>query len=520
MLDLIIKKGQVLDGSGQPAVNADIGVQGDRIVDIGDLSSAESKETFDASGKYVCPGFIDTHTHSDAYLLIEPSASSKVFQGVTTEIVGNCGASAAPLTGAYQMPSDWREQEYPGTWSTVAEYRALLKSTKPAVNVRMLIGHNTIRAGVVGYEGRASTEDEVKKMIRLLEQALEEGGAGLSTGLIYPPGMYAMPEEIIELAKVVARHEGIYTSHMRNEGTLLLQAIDETLNVGRKAGCRVEVSHLKTSGPKSWHLADKALDKIRRAREEGVAVAADRYPYTAGCTDLDVVLPEWASEGGRARVLRRLRDPETRALIRKDLVRSRNAEDWARIMIGSTHHPDNAAFAGRKLDEVAADLNMAPVDALLYLIDTDDLYTGGIFFGMSEKNMWKFLAAPFVMIGSDASLRAPEGPLSHDHPHPRAYGTFPKLLRAALDGKTVPIEEMIRKMTSLPAEHFRVRGRGRIEKGCFADLVVFDPVEVRDTATYAHPHQLARGINLLVVNGVVTLEGETLTEMRGGEFLP
>ena len=515
ILSLKIVNGRILDGSGSAAFRADIGICGDRIARVGDLARAPAGVTVDAGGRYVCPGFVDVHSHSDAYLLIEPSAPSKLFQGITTEVVGNCGASAAPLTGAYRMPSDWADKSYPGQWHTVAEYRELLARVVPAPNVVLLVGINALRAGVAGYEDRPVRPDELAAMIRLLEQSMDEGACGLSTGLIYAPGMFASREEVAALARVVARRGGIYTSHMRSEGARLLEAIDETLAVGAETGVTVEISHLKTSGRDNWRLAEPALERIRRARERGVRVAADKYPYTASCTDLDVIFPRWAAEGGREAVLRRLRDPAARARLRGELRDSRSAEDWASIMIGSTRR---AEFRGRRLSEIAQALEMEPVDAALALIDRDELGTSGIFFGMSEDNLWTMLREPYVMLGTDASLRAQSGPLSQDHPHPRAYGSFPLFLKAALSGKTVPVEEAVRKTTSLPAEHFGLTGRGRIAEGGFADVVIFDG-SITDTATYAEPHQLARGVEHVIVNGVITLSAAQLTGQRGGRFL-
>ena len=517
--DLLIRGGQVLDGTGAPAMRADIGLLGERIGDVGNLARAEAGAVVEAAGCYVCPGFIDAHSHSDAYLLIEPAAPSKVFQGVTTEVVGNCGASAAPRLGRYLMPSDWRAMPYPGSWGTVAEYRALLEQVKPAVNVVLLIGHNALRASVMGYDERPATAGELADMKTRLARCLDEGGAGLSTGLIYSPGMFAAPEEIVELARVVAGRGGIYTSHMRSEGGRLLEALDETIRVGRETGVRVQVSHLKTSGRAHWGKIDAALERIRSARAGGQEIAADRYPYTASCTDLDVILPAWASGGGRDEVLRRLRDPALRARIRADVAHSRDAAYWAALRIGSTRHPDNARFKSRPMPEVARELGLEPVDAALRLMDTDELHTSGIFFGMSEENMWRILAEPYVMIGSDASVRAPTGPLSHDHPHPRAYGSFPRFLRAALDGRTVGLPEAIRKMTSLPARQFGLKDRGEIAVGKKADIVVFDPDGVGDAATYEQPHQLSRGIEALVVNGEVVLAGGRPTGARPGRFL-
>lgn len=518
-MDWILRGGQVADGLGGEPVRADVGMVGDRVAAVGDLAGAEVANEFDATGKLVCPGFIDVHTHSDAYLLIEPGAPSKIRQGVTTEITGNCGASAAPRWPGYTMPSDWLEQEYPGDWQSVAEYRALLEAQKPAVNSAMLIGHRAVRAAVMGIEPRAATAGEIAKMCALLEQALEEGGAGLSTGLVYAPAMFAQPEEIQALAKVVARRSGIYATHMRSEGGRLLEAIDEALDVARATGVRLEISHLKTAGRANWGKRDAALEKIRAARAAGLCVASDRYPYTASCTDLDVILPEWAAQGGRAAILARLRAPGERAKIREEMAAARDERYWEDVWIGSVRHPDNAPFAGKPILKAAEAWKLHPLDAALRFMETDELFTGGIFFGMSEDNLWKILAEPWVMIGSDASIRSPEGPLSHDHPHPRAYGTFGRFLRAALDGKTVSVGEAVRKMTSLPAEQFRLKDRGVLRAGAFADVVALDPKTFRDVATYEKPHQFCDGISAVWVNGVVTLRDGKETGGRGGRYL-
>ncbi|MDD5679162.1 MAG: D-aminoacylase [Kiritimatiellae bacterium] len=516
MLDYKIIGGQVLDGTGADPIRADIGITGDRIEVIGDLGKAEAATMIHATGRCVAPGFIDVHSHSDAYLLIEPSAPSKLYQGITTEIVGNCGASAAPLKEAAWLPSDWREQIYPSRWRSVADYRRLLEQARPAPNVVLLIGHGKLRAWVMGYQARPATADEVRAMARLLEQSMNEGGRGLSTGLIYAPGLFAAPDELAELARVVAQHTGIYTTHMRSEGIHLLEAIEETLAIGRETGIRLEISHLKTSGRSNWEKAEAALELIRRARQAGVEVAADRYPYMAGNTDLDVILPDWAQAGGRDAVMRRLRDPDERKRLRKEMTASRLADDWKGVMIGSTAE---ASFRGRSLPEVAQALGVDSLEAALRLMESDELKTSAFFFGMSEDNMWKILAAPFVMLGSDASLRSLEGPLSRDFPHPRAYGAFPKFLRAALDGKTVTLPEAIRKMTSLPADHFRLKGRGRVAVGAYADLVIFDPNTVVDRATYAVPHALSQGVECVMVNGIPTLDQNGLTVQRAGRVL-
>jgi len=519
MFDIKITNGQVLDGTGSSPVRLDVGITGDRISALGDLSAAESHFTLHASRKIVCPGFIDAHSHSDAYLLIEPLAHSKIYQGITTEVVGNCGASAAPLAGDYHIPMDWLDLEYPGKWNSVAEYRDLLEQVRPALNVVLLIGHSTLRAGVVGYENRPANDSELQEMVRLFEQSLDEGGRGLSTGLIYAPGMFAPREELVELAKVAARHDGIYASHMRNEGAHLLEAIKELVSIGKDAEIKAEISHLKTSGRNNWGLIDDALDLIRKARAEGVDVAADRYPYTSGYTDLDIIFPEWAAEGGREAVLRRVRNSSERARLRADLFKSKSDDYWETVVIGSTSHPDNRRFQGMPIRQAAEHLGMEPVDAVLYFAESDELKTTAFFFGMSEDNMMKILGEPYVMIATDASLRAPTGPLSHDYPHPRAYGSFPRFLRMALDGKTVPLPEAVRKMTSLPATHFGLKDRGVIAESMKADIVVFEPTKVMDKASYANPHQLADGIDHVIVNGVLTLIGGRLTGEHAGRFL-
>ena len=515
----IVRGGAVLDGRGGAAVRADVAVAGDRIAAVGDLSKASAANEFDATGLLVCPGFIDVHTHSDAYLLIEPGAPSKIRQGVTTEITGNCGASAAPRWPGYTLPSDWLEQQYPGDWRSVAEYRALLAAQHPAVNSAMLVGHRALRAAVMGIEPRPATKDEIARMAKLLEQALEEGGAGLSTGLVYAPAMHAQSEEIQALAQVVAKRGGLYTTHMRSEGGALLEAIEEALDIARASGVRLQVSHLKTAGRANWGKLDAALEKIRAARAAGIEVAADRYPYTASCTDLDVILPTWAAQGGRAAILARLRDPAERAKIRAEMAAVRGENYWENVWVGSTRHPDNAPYAGKPIALAAEAWKLHPLDAALRFMETDELFTGGIFFGMSEENMWRILAEPWVMIGSDASIRSPTGPLSHDHPHPRAYGTFGRFLRAALDGKTVGLGEAVRKMTSLPAEHFRLKDRGVLRAGAFADVVALDPANFRDRATYEQPHQFCEGLSAVWVNGVLTFRNGKDTGTRGGRYL-
>ncbi len=517
--DILIRGGLIFDGTGADPVVADIGVRGDRIEDVGELGNASADLEVRAEGLCVCPGFIDVHSHSDAYLLVEPDAPSKIFQGITTEIVGQCGTSAAPLAGDYRLPADWRAHLGDIAWRSVAGYRAALATAGPAPNVRMFVGHNTLRGGVVGYERRRATPREIERMCALLRQSMEEGAAGFSTGLIYPPGCFAEVEEIHALAATAAEFGGVYSSHMRSEGSRLLEALDETITVARSTGIRVEVSHLKASGSANRHLAEPALEKIAAARAAGLEVAADRYPYTAACTDLDVVLPDWVQEGGPEEELRRLRDGRLRRRIEDELRRAHEEAYWDEVRIGTTVLEEHRGLRGRRLSDVGREMGLHPAAALLEIIAKEELRTAGIFFGMDEENMWRILAAPFVMVCTDASLRSPEGPLGLDHPHPRAYGAFPRFLRAAFDGRTVSPAEAIRKMTSLPAQWFRIADRGVIRAGAFADIVVFAPDELRDEATYERPHRLSRGIHWLLVNGTVTIAAGRLSGQRAGRWL-
>ncbi len=508
--DLKIRNGTVIIGDNTDGIRCDIGIRNTTIAQLGDLSESTAKNTIDAEGCVVCPGFIDAHSHSDTYLLLEPSAASKIYQGITTEICGNCGASAAPLNGDYKMPSDWLDKHYKKPWKTVADYRARFTEAQPAINAALLVGHNTLHAGICGYEPRAATSNEMRLMIQTLEQALDEGAMGLSSGLAYPPGSAVPREEIIELATVVAKHGGLYTTHMRSESDGLLDSIGEAIDIAERSGARLQISHLKASGPGNWNKLEAALEKVRRA-----GAGSDRYPYTAGCTDLDIVLPLWATYGGRDAILGRLRDLKLRDKIRTELL-LHPADHWDNVMVGSTQFEE---FKGAYLPDVAETLQLHPVDALLRLIDLDDLKTGGIFFSMSEENMWRVLAEPFVSIGSDGSMRAPWGPLSHDHPHPRAYGSHTKFLRAALDGKTVALPEAIYKMTGLPAKQFNLKNRGVLKKGYAADLLVFDPQTLKEHSSYANPHQLSDGMCHVIVNGVHSLINGSHTSQHGGIFL-
>lgn len=520
MFDIKITGGTILDGTGNAPFNTDIGIQGELITAVGeDATLGDAKYIIDASNKIVCPGFIDVHSHSDVAALLEPSALSKISQGITTEVVGNCGASAAPIKTFDDLPSDWRGYKYPAMWNSMADYRANLENIKPVLNIVPLMGHNTLRRSVAGGSGSVLSVTEMSEMLYLVERSMAEGARGLSTGLIYPPGMFAPVSELIELAKIVAKYDGVYTTHMRNEGKGLIEAIKETVAIGRKTGVRLEISHLKTAGKSNWHLLEQALQCIRESRKKGMDVCADRYPYISSHTDLDSILPTWTKERGNSMELSYIRDVTTRKRIREELLKTRGDDYWATVTIASTYYPDFTPFRGVSLLEASKILDMSPVDALLHILEVDELRTSAFFAGMSEDNMKRIFAEEYVMVGSDASLHSPDGVLAINFPHPRAYGTFPRFIRMSLSGMTVSLPEAIRKMTLLPATHFKIARRGQIKSGYFADITIISPTTISDMASYAEPWKLATGIEYVIVNGKLSFLHGKLTGVRAGTVL-
>ena len=519
----LIRGGTIVDGTGKPSFRGDILVEGDRIVDvIPDASPNSIIRLFDysiieASGLIVSPGFIDAHTHSDAYLVIEPDAPSKITQGITTELNGQCGGSVAPRYGEARLSSDWAAiLGEKLTWRSLAEYREVLERAKPAVNTVQFVGHNTLRSSVVGYAGRLATSDEQKKMERLLEQSLDEGGWGLTTGLVYQPGKYSTPEEVISLAKVAAAKGGYYATHMRSEGDRILEAIDEVIELVKATGIKAEISHLKTSGRKNWNKIDAVLEKIEGAMSQGLLLGSDRYPYCAAGTDLDIVLPDWAQEGGCPAEVERLKDQSSRLKIIEEI--NTSDRDWSEVMIGGTWAEGNKPFSGKTVAEILKTSNSTPGELITTILLADGCKTGAFFFGMSEENLAKIYSRPWIVPGSDASLRAPWGPLGKDHPHPRAYATMPEFYRR-VRALGFSREETIARMTSIVADRFGIGGRGRIEKGAFADLVVWDEAEFKAKATFTDPHRFTGGVKCVMVNGTIPYRDGQFTGNRGGRFL-
>ena len=523
----LIKSGLIVDGTGKPTFKGDVLVEGDRIVDVIAGSSPDSvirlfgDSVIEASGLIVSPGFVDAHTHSDAYLVIEPDAPSKITQGITTEINGQCGGSVAPRYGEARLSSDWAAILGPKlTWRSLAEYREVLAAAKPAVNTVQFVGHNTLRSSVIGYAARAATREDLREMERLLAQSLDEGGWGLTTGLIYQPGKYSTPEEVVALAKVAAVRGGYYATHMRSEGDRILEAIDEVIELVKATGIRAEISHLKTSGRKNWNKIDAVLEKIEGAMGEGLLLGSDRYPYCAAGTDLDIVLPDWAQEGGAPAELERLQISNLRSQIIDEI--NASDRDWSTVMIGGTWAPENKPFSGKTVGEIlAAESNRQQSTAGELICDIllrDGCKTGAFFFGMSEENLAKIYARPWIVPGSDASLRAPWGPLGADHPHPRAYATMPEFYRRVRE-LGFSREATVARMTSVIADRFGIKNRGRIEKGAFADLVVWDEAEFRAKATFTEPHQFTGGVRCVMVNGSIPYREGAFTGNRGGRFL-
>lgn len=512
----VISGGTVIDGTGAPEFEGAVIVDGGRISDVvprgGRLPPAESVETIDASGCLVTPGFIDCHAHSDAYLVIEPDAPSKITQGITTEINGQCGGSVAPRYGEARLSSDWASiLGEKLVWRSLAEYRSVIEDKGIALNTVQFIGHNTLRSSVMGYAARPAGPDDIAGMTRLLEQSLDEGGFGLTTGLVYQPGKYSTAGEVEALAFAAARRGGFYATHMRSEGDGLLEALDEVIALARKTGIRAEISHLKTAGRRNWGKIDALLEKMDAAVSDGTLLGCDRYPFCAAGTDLDIVFPDWAGVGGAPEEMKLLADPVLRRRIVEELDSS--GRDWSEVMIGGVWHPENRAFCGRRVSE----LTDRPGEFICEVLERDGCRTGAFFFGMSEENLGRILAEPWTLPGSDASLRSPTGPLGADHPHPRAYATMPEFYRRLKPaiGRVAAIE----RMTSCPARRFGLKGRGVIEKGAFADIVIWDEAEFRSRSTYAEPHVFSGGVKTVMVNGTISYRNGKFTGLRAGRFI-
>ena len=525
MFDAVIKNGYVVDGTGNPWFKADLGIKSGKVLKIGDLGSEDANRIINAKGLVVCPGFIDMHSHSEYSLLVNSKAESKIGQGVTTEVNGNCGDSPAPIEGiTAEAAEEAKEYKLDMDWSTLGEYSDRLERQGIALNVAQLVGHGTIRTAVMGYENRPPTREELNKMKELVAQAMEDGAFGMSTGLFYSPGGFADTEEVIELCRVVAEYGGIYTSHIRGEGDPLIEAVAEAIEIGEKANISVQISHHKACGIENWGKIKKTLRMMEEARSRGADVTCDVYSYTACGADLVSLIPIWAHEGGVDKLRERLRDLKMRERIKKEMLEGLlgwestvKQSGWGKIrVIGWKEHKE---FEGKTLAEIAELKGVDPFDLTFDLIvkkESPEL----VDLAMSEEDVCAVITHPLSMIGSDGWALAPYGVLGESKTHPRSYGTYPRILgKYVRKEKVLTIENAIRKMTSLPAQKLGLRDRGILRKGMWADVVVFNPKTVMDKATYEDPHRYPEGIEYVLVNGEIVVDRGEHTGALPGKVL-
>ena len=520
--DLVLRRATVFDGMGTPGRELDVAVTGDRITEVGTITATGSEE-IDLAGMALAPGFIDIHSHADLSLLVNPNAESRIRQGVTLEVVGQDGNSVGPMSDAgFRATRD----RYRDTYGVDINFRDLggfldqLDRTPATVNLATMIGHGTIRGLVVGGGDRPATDDEIQRMRALIGEALDQGAVGFSSGLEYTPGSFADVNELLELAEELRGTGYPYASHMRNEDDRLFAAVEETLHVGRMAGVPVQVSHLKAQGERNWWKAKAVLRSIEEARTSGLDVHFDRYPYIAYATGLSGLFPAWARAGGTGAFIRRLEDPtQLQAIERFARAKVALLGSWDAVQISSTRTAGNAYARGRRLGELAQEREEEPFALTVRLIVEEGSSVGMIGFGMSEENTAEFLAHPLGMVCSDGGSYAPYGALSGGSPHPRGYGTFPRLMGHYVRSGALSLELAVHKVTALPARKIGLADRGVIEPGAFADLVAFDPTTVADQATFEDPHQYPVGIPLVVVNGQVTLRDGEQTGVRAGRAI-
>ncbi|MCI0570866.1 MAG: D-aminoacylase [Myxococcaceae bacterium] len=522
--DMVFAGGRVVDGTGAPSFEADVGIVGDRIAAIGDLSDARAKRRIDATGLVVAPGFIDLLGWSEYNVLVDNRAASKVTQGITTEITGE-GTSIAPLNA--RMVEDgkdsWARYGVKPDWTTLEGYWAAFRRARPAINLGTFVGAGGVRTLVVGKENRPATAQELEAMKAAVAQAMEEGALGLSSSLIYVPDRYASTEELIALAQVVARYGGTYTTHQRDEGEGIDASLDEVFRIAREADIPADVYHLKTGGKRAWGRMPSVLKRLEAARASGLDVAANQYPWTASSNGLDSSLPAWAREGGREKLLARLADPATRARVKADFLKEHT--DWAqggasRILLTSVLNPELKKYEGKTLEDIGREEGREPLDVLLDVLVADRANTDRVTFSMSEEDVRAALAHPIVSMCTDSGARAEDGILSQEKSHPRAWATVPRILgRYVREEKVLTLEEAVRKMTSLPAARMRLFDRGVLRPGMAADVVVFDPSRVRERSTYADPVHYSEGLPYVAVNGELVVDGGRLTDARPGRPL-
>lgn len=527
--DIIIRNARVIDGSGRPAFAGDVAIQGDRIARIGNLQSAKAKREIDVRGQIVAPGFIDMLGQSEQFVLIDPRAMSKVMMGVTTEITGE-GESIAPLNDRILKEQEDFNRRFnlKVDWRTMGEYFRRLDKQGAGVNLGSFVGATQVREYVIGYDDRPPTPAELEQMKRLVADAMKDGALGVSTSLQYVPARFAKTDEIVELAKVAHQYGGIYITHQRSEANAIDDSMKEVFEIARRANIPAEIWHFKTAYQKNWGRMPEMLRRIEEARRQGLKITANVYPYVAGSTSLSACLPPWALEGGTDRMIARLKEPQTRARLKKEI--TTDSREWENIYLGSggpsgiliasVVNRDLESSQGKRLSEIASAQNKDPLDALFDFIIADHGQTGAIFFMIREDDMKAALKSPFVSICTDSSARATDGPLAGSKSHPRGWGTYPRILgKYVRDEHLLPLELAIRKMTGLPASNVGLKQRGLIREGYFADITIFNPDTVIDRATFEEPNQYPVGINFVIVNGKVEVDSGQRTPALAGRVL-
>src|SRR2546426_74398 len=527
--DIVITNGHIIDGTGSPWYSGDLGIRGGKIAAIGDLADAPRTRTIDAHGMVVAPGFIDMLGQSELTILVDPRLPSKIYQGITTEITGE-GGSAAPLNDAIIQADGAGYTHYHITpdWKTLGQYFARLEKQGMGINLATYVGATQVRRMVLGDDDKQPTAAQLEQMRELVRQAMQEGAVGLSTSLEYAPAPYAKTQELIALAAEAGKFGGIYATHMRNESDAVLSAINEALRIGREGRLPVEIWNIKVAGKQNWGRMPEVVAKINSARAAGMDITADTYAYPAWFNSMSAFIPPWAHDGGDAKLVERLKDPAMRARIRKDLLTP--SSDWdnewqeipgpAAVLIGVVQNPKLLPLQGKRLSEIANLWGKDPMDALFDLLIEDNAFTEVAVFGMSEPDVALALQQPWVSIDNDSSGTSPEGILGQEHPHPRAYGTFPRILRKYVrEEKKLTLEEAIRKFSALPAQRMRLTDRGVLKAGMWADILVFDPATVRDVATFENPNQLSQGMQYVLVNGVPVIDEGKMTGALPGKVL-
>ena len=522
--DLVIKEATLFDGQGNQGFMADIGIAGEMIKSIGKIPGSAGKRVIDARNLALSPGFIDVHDHTGVELLVNPRAESSIHQGITTLVSGNCGSSPFPIaeeTFEKQRQSLEEEFQIELNWRDIKGFFSRLEEKGISLNYATLVGHGSIRGAAMGFSNRKPSPEEMERMKAMVAESMEGGALGLSSGLEYAPGGFAEPEEIIELCKIAAHYRGVYATHMRDEEDFVLEALAEAIDAARRSGTSLQISHLKTCNPRNWGKIDRALAIIEEAKKEGIDIFCDRYPYIAYSTGLSIYFPLWAREGKDEDFLKRLRDTSLESKIRSHLTEEeKKLGSWDRVLISSVFTEKNKKFEGKNILESSKEAKKEPFEFMRDLLVEEKNRVAIIGFAMSEDNLRKILAHPLVGVGTDGAAIAPYGLLARGKPHPRHYGTFPRVLgKYVREEKILPLEKMIEKITSIPARKFGFQKRGVVEKGYFADLVLFDPDKIIDRATWVMPHQFPLGVEYVLVNGKVVVERGKHTGSLPGKIL-